>query len=462
MPYVLGVHLGSTVTTAATARRDGSQWAAATPVPLAGTGPVVPTVLCRVQDGSFVAGEAAARQEINHHEWVARGFTTRLGDDLPLVVGSEFVPPQRLVAAMIEWVADTVTHHQGHPPEHIAVAHSSTWGPHRIRLVQQALAQLGLSEVTMVPEPMAVAVDYAAKQKLEEHHPLVVANVGGSSTDITVLRRRAPSFEFVGSPLHSDHPSGQDLDDELVGLLREGFGEQLDSLDPGDPAQRAALTALRNECVRAKEALSRQPGISMWLDLPAGRTEFALSRTRFEQLARPHLERVPELISQAAQSVSLRTEDVETVILAGGTARVPLLQNLVGERLQQPPLVDAAPELAAARGAAVAASKVLTTDTDQGSVAETSVLMAVEGVDDAVPYDDEPEPVERPPIEVEPMPIEPPDENKAKRMKYIKLSVAAALVLIGVLITFFAEDTSFKGVLTLFQTVLHFGADRPS
>ena len=461
MPYVLGVHLGSTVTTAATARRDGGQWTAATPVPLAGTGSVVPTVLCKVQDGSFVAGEAAARQEINHHEWVVRGFTARLGDDLPMVVGSEFVPAQRLVAAMIEWVADTVTHRQGRPPEHIAVAHSSTWGPHRIRLVQQALAQLGLSEVTMVPEPMAVAVDYAAKQRVEEHHPLLITSVGGSSTDVSVLRRRAPAFEFVGSPLRSEHPSGQDLDDELFGLLREQFAEQLDSLDPTDPAQRAALAALRHECVRAKEALSRQDGTSMWLDLPAGRTEFALSRTRFEQLARPHLERVPELISQAVQSVSLRPEDIETVLLAGGTARIPLLQNLVGERLQHPPLVDVSPELAAANGAALAASKVLTTDSDKGSVAETRVLMALERLDDSEPRDDEVEPVQRPPIEVEPMPIEPPDESKAKRMRIIKLVIAASLVIIGVLLTFYVEDASFKGVLGLFQTILHTGADRP-
>jgi molecular chaperone DnaK len=328
--------------------------------------------------------------------------------------------------------------------------------------VQQALTQLGLSEVTMVPEPMAVAMDYAAKQRVEEHHPLVVASVGGSCTDVTVLRRRAPAFELVGSPLQSDHPAGQDLDDEIFGLLREQHGEQLDSLDATDPAQRAALAAVRSECVRAKEALSRQTGVSMWLDLPGGRTEFALSRTRFEQLARPHLERVPELISQAVQSISLRPEDVSTVILAGGLARTPLLQNVVGERLQHPPLVDVSPELAAANGAALAASKVLTTDTDQGSVAETRVLMAVEGIDDSEPYEDEPEPVERPPIEVEPMPIDPPDESKVKRMKIIKLSAAAALVIIGLLATFFVEDTSFKGMLSLFQTILHAGVSRPS
>ncbi|MDI2032411.1 Hsp70 family protein [Saccharopolyspora sp. TS4A08] len=451
MPYVLGVHLGATVTTAATARRNGGRWAATVPVPLAGNGPVVPTVLCRVQDGSFVAGEAAARQEISHHEWVARGFTSRLGDDLPLVVGSEFVPAQRLVAAMIEWVSDAATQRQGHPPEHIAIAHSAAWGPHRIHLVQQALSQLGITDVTMIPEPTAVALDYASKQRVDDQHPLVVANVGGSGFDATALRRRHPTFDVVGSPLDTDHPSGQDLDDALFELIREQFSAQLAALDASDVNHRAALAKLRAECVRAKEALSHQPGVSMWVDLPGVRTEFGLSRARYEQLARPHLERVPELISQAVQSASLRPDDVETVLLAGGVARTPLLKQLVAERLGTPPLVDVAPELTAASGAALAAQQVLSTHTDRGSVAETSVLMAVEGFDSLDDIDDEPEPVERPPIEVEPMPIEPPDEARAKRMKIIKLVVAAVLIAIGIVITFMTKDHSITGVMDLLK-----------
>ncbi|SFT03047.1 Hsp70 family protein [Saccharopolyspora flava] len=451
MPYVLGVHLGATVTTAATARRNGGRWTAAVPVPLAGNGPAVPTVLCRVQDGSFVAGEAAARQELSHHEWVARGFTSRLGDDLPLVVGSEFVPAQRLVAAMIEWVSDAATQRQGYPPEHIAIAHSAAWGPHRIHLVQQALSQLGITDVTMIPEPTAVALDYASKQRVDDQHPLVVANVGGSGFDATVLRRRQPTFDVVGSPLDTDHPSGQDLDDALFELIREQFGSHLAALDTSDVNHRAALAGLRAECVRAKEALSHQPGVSMWVDLPGVRTEFGISRARYEQLARPHLERVPELISQAVQSASLRPDDVETVLLAGGVARTPLLKQLVAERLGTPPLVDVAPELTAASGAALAAQQVLTTHTDRGSVAETSVLMAVEGVDPLDDIDDEPEPVERPPIEVEPMPIEPPDESRAKRMKIIKLVVAVVLIAIGIVITFMTKDHSITGVLDLIK-----------
>ena len=440
MPYVLGIHVGATATSAAIARRDGGRWGAASPVPLSSTGPTVPTVLCRVQDGSFVAGEQASRQERTHHEWVVRGFTRHVGDDAPMLVGSEFVTAQALVAAVVEWVADTVAQQLGHPAEHITVAHSATWGPFRAHLVRQALAGLGIRDATLVPEPVAVALDYAGRQQVAEQDAVAVATIGGTGFDATVLRRRAPGFEIVGSPLDSGHPSGQDLDDELFAHLRAELAEGLGQLDPADPAQRAALTGLRADCTRAKEALSHHPGATVRVEVPGLRTDYALSRSRYEQLVSPHLERVPELLLQAVQSAGIDPEDLSALVLAGGSARTPLVRQLVAERFERAPLVDPAPELVAARGAAASAVAVLSSVHDQAaSAAETGVLMRVEGPSsgglDVI--DGEPERADppRPPVQVEPMYLEPPDEDRQRLFKILKLSAAALLILGGLVLT---------------------------
>ncbi|MEU6129289.1 Hsp70 family protein [Saccharopolyspora sp. NPDC047091] len=438
MPYVLGIHVGATATSAAIARRDGGRWGAATPLPLSSTGHTVPTVLCRVQDGSFVAGEQASRQELTHHEWVVRGFTRQVGDEAPLLVGSEFISAQALVAAVVEWVADTVAHQLGHPAEHITLAHSATWGPFRVHLVRQALAQLGLRDVTLVPEPVAVALDYASKQQVAEQDAVAVANIGGTGFDATVLRRRAPGFEVVGSTLDTDHPSGQDLDDEVFSHLLGEFDEQLDGLDAADPGHRAALAALRGDCTRAKEALSYHPGSTVRIELPGLRTDFAVSRARYEQLAQPHLERVPELLLQAVQSAAVAPEDLTALVLAGGTARTPLLKRLVAERLERTPQVDSAPELVAARGAAASAVSVLSGVNERPeSVAETSVLVRVEGPGalDVIDGEPEREAPPRPPVQVEPMYLEPPDEDRQRMFKILKLTAAALLIIGGLVLT---------------------------
>ncbi len=464
MPYVLGIHVGATATSAAVARREGGRWGAAQPLPLSSTAQTVPTVLCRVQDGSFVAGEPASRQELTHHEWVVRGFTRQVGDDAPMLVGSEFVTAQVLVASMVEWVADAVAQQLGHPAEHITLAHSALWGPFRQHLVRQALAGLGLRDVTMVPEPVAVAMDYASKQQVAEQGTVAVANVGGSGFDATLLRHRAPGFDVLGSPLDAGYPSGQDLDDEVFGHVREAFGEHIDELDPTDRTHRAALAGLRAECARAKEALSYHPGATVRVDLPQVRTDFALSRSRFEQLSRGHLERIPELLLQAIQSAGLGksseadkttgtsksvsvmsgggADDLDAVVLAGGSVRTPLAKRIVAERLEATPQVDAAPELVAARGAAVSAVSVLSKGSDQSaSAAETSVLMRVEGGPDSDRVDiveaqrqREAEP--RPAVQVKPMYLEPPDEDRQRRLKILKLTVAALLILGGLALTF--------------------------
>lgn len=450
MPYVLGIHLGATATSAAVAQRDGSRWGAPVPWPLGAEGPTAPTVLCKVQDGSFVAGEPARQQEAAHHEWVVRSFTKHLGDDAPLLVGSDFVPAQQLVATMIEWAADTVASQQGHPPEHIAVAHSATWGPYRGHLVQQALAQLGLTDVSLVPEPVAVGLDYANSRTVPTNGTVAVGNIGGTGFDATVLRRSEPGFEVIGAPLDADYPSGQDLDDEVFAHVRSEIGEHVDSLDPSDPQSRALLAALRAECTRAKEALSFQPHASVRVALPRVRTEVALSRSRFEHLVRPHLERVPELLTQAIQSAALTPDQLEAVVLAGGTARAPLLRQLTTQRLAQPQ-IDQVPELVAARGAAQSAVRKLSASTDQAPEAaeETSVLVRVadpgpsslRNDQDAV---DEPEPLPppRPALDVRPMHVEGPDEDRQRIIKIIKICVAALLVIGGLVMTIMQTSSS--------------------
>lgn len=449
MPYVLGIHLGATATSAAIARRDGSQWGAAVPVPLGEAGPTVPTVLCKVQDGSFVAGDAAQRQALTHHEWVVRGFAQHVGDDAPLLVGSEFIPAHRLAAVMIEWVADQVAYRQGQPPDHIAVAHRAAWGPYRIHLVHQALAQLGLNDVTLLPEPVAVGVDYASRQAVDDNATIAVGNLGGSGFDATVLKRRRPVFEVVGPPLAVDHPSGQDIDDEIFEHVLGELGDQLGGVDLGNLQDRAALFDLRDQCVRAKETLSYQGEFSIEVDLPAGRAQVGLSRSRCEQMARPHLDRVPDLLVQAVQSALLQPDDLDAIVLAGGSARSPLVRQLVAQRLVRPPQVDVAPELVAARGAAIAGIDAVSTHTDRvapadraAAVAETSVLMRMEGSSqdaeelDRVGPAEPPKPPPRPGIAVEPMYIEEEPENRKRLIKILKLSGAAVLIVIGIVLTF--------------------------
>lgn len=457
MPYVLGLHLGTTVTSAAIVRREAGRWAsAATPVPLGSSGAVAPTAVCRVSNGTFLAGEAALHQQASYYEWVTRDFPRYLGADTPVALGNDFVLPQRLVAAVVEWVADVVAQRQGHPPEHIALAHPAPWGPHRIHLVLSELAQLGLTDVTAAPEPVAVAMDYAAKQPVDEHAPVVVGNAGGSGFDATVLRRRSGelAFDVVAPTLDTTHPGGQDLDDEILEMVRSELDQDLPT-DTTDPNTRAALIGLRAECARAKETLTHQTETSIPVRLPGIHMDVALSRAKYERLARSHLERVPEILQQAVHSSPAPAEELSAVVLAGGTAHTPLLRRMVTERMEVAALVDRHPELVAAQGAALAGVRAVSTEADRAvrpahnpSANETSVLMRdVPESEDVLEPEAAPDPP-RPSTAVDPMPLDPPDEARDRKIKILKLSAAAVLIIIGLVLTFiYPPQSPLDGVL---------------
>ncbi|WP_051070014.1 Hsp70 family protein [Actinopolyspora halophila] len=475
MPYVLGVHLGTSTTSAAVMGRNGGRWTQAAPFPLGATRPAVPSVVARSPDGGYLAGEAAAAKQAESHEWGCSGFVSALGEDAPLLLGGEFVHAHRLAATMIEWVADQVAHRHGHPAEHIAVTHSSAWGPHRTHLLHLALAELGLTDVTLMSEPLAVAVDYVTRQRVPNGGSIAVGNLGGSGSSAAVLRKDEPhesdgtargpgsGLEFLGTPVDSGEPAGSDLDDLVLERVRTDFGDSLGRLDPTEPRDRGAAIRLRAECSKAKEELSHRESSRVNVLLPASSGEVPLARAHYERLARPYLEWLPEMLVQAVQSASMSPEDLEAVVLAGGPARTPLLRNLVQQRLyetlpgletiESPVRVDGSPELVAARGAACWAAEALSAATDRAVAgAETSVLMRVgdreddspsaspdeydvdglEAVIDDVSSDSTAEPP-RPPVEVEPMHIEPPPQRKA--LKVVKLSLAALLIIFGLVMT---------------------------
>ncbi|WP_218863240.1 Hsp70 family protein [Actinopolyspora biskrensis] len=425
-----------------------------------------------------MAGEAAAAKQAESHEWGCSGFVSALGEDAPLLLGGEFVHAHRLAATMIEWVADQVAHRHGHPAEHIAVTHSSSWGAHRTHLLYLALAELGLTDVTLLSEPLAVAVDYVTRQRVPNGGSIAVGNLGGSGSSAAVLRKDEPhdsdgvpgaargpgsGLEFLGTPVESGEPAGSDLDDLVLERVRADFGDSVSRLDPAEPRDRGAAIRLRAECSKAKEELSHRESSRVNVLLPASSGEVPLARAHYERLARPYLEWLPEMLVQAIQSASLSPEDLEAVVLAGGPARTPLLRNLVQQRLygtlpgletiESPVRVDGSPELVAARGAACWAAEALSAETDRAVAgAETSVLMRVgagednspsassgeydvdgaEAVIDDVSSDPTAEPP-RPPVEVEPMHIESPPQRKA--LKVVKLSLAALLIIFGLVMT---------------------------
>jgi molecular chaperone DnaK len=354
--YALGVDLGTTYTAAAV-WRDGRAEVAS----LGSRSAAIPSVVLLRDDETVLTGEAASRRGVTEPQRVAREFKRRLGDTTPIMLGGTPYSAEQLMARLLRWTLAEVEQREGGPPGQVFVCHPANWGPYKRELLDQAVRLSGIeAPVGFLTEPEAAAVFYAQQERIDPGALVAVYDLGGGTFDAAVLRKTGHGFEIMGQPEGIERLGGIDFDAAVFNHVREALGGKLDELDPEDPVTLAAVVRLQEECVAAKEALSSDTDASIPVLLPNVSTEVRITRAEFEAMVRPALHSSIEAMQRALRSAGVDAADLHSVLLVGGSSRMPLVAQLVGAELGRPVAVDAHPKHAIALGAAFAAGEALT------------------------------------------------------------------------------------------------------
>ncbi len=351
--YLLGVDLGTTYTAAAVAR-DGQ----VRMVGLGNRSSAIPSVVHLAASGAVAAGEAADRRGPSEPDRVAREFKRRVGDPTPLLLGGAPYSAEALLGTMLDAVVARVSELEGGPPGHLAVTHPANWGPYKRELFDQCVRHAGVDATTTLAEPEAAAIAYAANERVEPGSLVGVYDLGGGTFDVAILRKTTDGFAILGRPEGIERLGGIDFDEAVVGHVRTALGGTLERVDPTDPPALRALTRLRRECIEAKEALSTEAETVIPVLLPGVQTEVRLTRVEFERMIRPALESTLDAMGRALVTAAVEPEQISTVLLVGGSSRIPLVAELVSNAFGRPIAVDAHPKHAIAQGAARAAGLV--------------------------------------------------------------------------------------------------------
>lgn len=361
MSYWLGIDAGTTFTAAAICRAEAGRRALPEVFPLGTRSTAVSSVVYLAPDGRVVVGEAAERRAVTHPERVVREFKRRIGDEVPMVIGGAPHSAPEIAAKVLRWVIDRVEQREGGPAAGIVITHPASWGSYKTQTMARALRAAGLPEITFRTEPEAAAASYALQERISSGSTIAVYDLGGGTFDAAVVRKTGPStFATLGHPQGLDNLGGADFDDAVVNHVLAAV-PALAELDPTDPATLAATVALRRECTEAKEALSADTEVTIPVLAPGIQSQVRLVRAEFEDMIRPQVTQTIEALRQALRSAELTAQDLDAVLLVGGSSRVPLVAQLVSAELGRPVAVDADPKAAIALGAALFA---LPTDAD--------------------------------------------------------------------------------------------------
>jgi molecular chaperone HscA len=201
----------------------------------------------------------------------------------------------------------------------------------------------GLEVLRLVNEPTAAALAYGLEKK--QNGTFAVYDLGGGTFDVTVLLLDDGVFQ-VRSTGGDSALGGDDMDRAIAHELLAELG--FDAARQTPQLVRLVL----DEARQAKHALTTQTSVEA--EVP-GQRRVVLTRVRFEELIRPLLERTGAACRRALKDAGLRPEELDGVILVGGSTRVPAVREYVAKLFHKEPLGDIDPDEVVALGAAVQA-----------------------------------------------------------------------------------------------------------
>jgi actin-like ATPase involved in cell morphogenesis len=347
-------------------------------------------------DDQLLVGVSAEQQYGLHADRAERTPKRALGVHPHLLLGGEPVETVDAVAATLRAVyEEALRRSNGHPPTEVKLTHPASWSDARLDALREAAARAGMTEVSLLPEPVAAALHFADEHIHTGDH-VAVYDLGGGTFDTAVLRRTDDGFELAGPPGGNDRLGGEDFDQRLAALLREQLVADDPALadhlaDTEDSAWRLAASQLLNAARQAKEALSRHTTHRVMLPPPIAR-ELRVTRPELEALIHDDIAATVAELVATVERAGLTTEQIAARYLTGGSSRIPLVARLVHDAFAEAPDTFDDPKTAVAIGAAKSTrARVVRAGDD--ATAPTPALAGVIGglaVDDTVDGSDDP------------------------------------------------------------------------
>ena len=351
MSKVVGIDLGTT--NSCIAVQEGDQ---TTIIPNNEGARTTPSVVAFTKDGERLVGQLAKRQAIVNADRTIMSIKREMGTDYRVNIDGKKYTPQEISAMILQKLKRDAEDYLGEPVTKAVITVPAYFTDAQRQATKDAGAIAGLEVLRIINEPTAACLAYGENKK--EEHNILVFDLGGGTFDVSILEVAEGVFTVLATA-GDNRLGGDDWDNRIVEWIADGF-KKTEGIDLRNDSM--AMQRLREAAEKAKIELSNMTETTISLPfITANQTgpkhlEMKLTRAKFEEMTADLLDRTIKPTQRALEDSGLSANEVDKILLVGGSTRMPMVQKKIVALLGKEPTKGINPDECVAAGAAIQGS----------------------------------------------------------------------------------------------------------
>ncbi|MDR2201887.1 MAG: molecular chaperone DnaK [Clostridiales bacterium] len=351
MGKIIGIDLGTT--NSCVAVLEGGEPVV---IPNAEGSRTTPSVVGFAKDGERLVGQVAKRQAVANPDRTIISIKRDMGTDRKVKIDKKDFSPQEISAMILTKLKQDAEAYLNEKVTQAVITVPAYFSDAQRQATKDAGRIAGLDVLRIINEPTAASLAYGLdKSQDEKIHKIFIFDLGGGTFDISILEIGEGVFE-VKATAGDNRLGGDDFDQKIIEHLVEQFKND-NGIDLSK--DRMAMQRLKEAAEKAKIELSTLQKTSISLPFitsgAAGplHMDYELTRSKFEQLTQALVDRTIKLTKDAMNDAKLTNDDIDKVILVGGSTRIPAVVEAVKKLSGKDPFKGINPDECVALGAAI-------------------------------------------------------------------------------------------------------------
>lgn len=350
MGKIIGIDLGTT--NSCVAVMEGGK-----PVVIVNTdgNRTTPSVVGFTKTGERLVGDVAKRQAITNHDRTVASIKRHMGTNYRVSIDGKDYSPQEISAMILQKIKADAEAYLGEPVKQAVITVPAYFTDAQRQATKDAGAIAGLEVLRIINEPTAAALAYGVDK--DEDGKVLVFDLGGGTFDVSIIEIGDGVIEVLATS-GDNHLGGDDFDQRIINYLVEEFkkqeGEDLS-------ADKMAMQRLKEAAETAKKELSSKSTANILIPFicAAGKNlDITLTRAKFDELTSDLVERTMGPVRTALSDAGLNANELDKVLLVGGSTRIPAVQEAVKRITGKEPFKGINPDECVAVGAAIQGGKL--------------------------------------------------------------------------------------------------------